>query len=440
VNKFIRKTISGALAACMALLPFAPAYAVSAPPSACTTGGIDVGFFNGVLTRQDDATVALGYLRAQYGSQTAQGEAIHYETFYNYTAGFEDFVETFAQRLKEQDGVLSERFELFEQAIHGDGSLWDTLETVMPKAADIVTGITADFTSFLVSKLTSLAANPPTISNYTEHQGRISALALEGKKMLFFAHSQGNLFGNQAYDYALTKVSAESVKMVHAAPASPTLHGDWTLADLDMVINGLRLTGTVPNWTDSIPNPLSRAPGVNGKKDVLGHGLLEIYLNPTLTTSTHLNSEVATALSTLVAPPATAATGFISATMTWDGPGDADLHTFEPDGTHVFFGSPVGHSGYLDVDNTYQNGPEHYYSTCNAATLQTGTYRFAVANYARADGRTVTLQVSSNNDGVLGTVKATLGPATGTTANIQLMNVNITQDAATGQFQATIGQ
>jgi uncharacterized protein YfaP (DUF2135 family) len=145
-------------------------------------------------------------------------------------------------------------------------------------------------------------------------------------------------------------------------------------------------------------------------------------------------------LSTLVAPPATAATGFISATMTWDGPGDADLHTFEPDGTHVFFGSPVGHSGYLDVDNTYQNGPEHYYSTCNAATLQTGTYRFAVANYARADGRTVTLQVSSNNDGVLGTVKATLGPATGTTANIQLMNVNITQDAATGQFQATIGQ
>lgn len=439
MNKRIRKSICGVLAACITLLPFAQAQAVPAP-SACTTGGVDVGFFNGVLTSQDAATDALVYLRAAYGSQTAQGEAIKYETFYNYSAGFDDFVETFAQRLKEQDGVLDNRFELFDQAVRGGGSLWDTIATAMPKAVDIVTGIVADFTTFVVSKLTSLAGNPPTISNYTEHQGRIDALALEGKKMLFYAHSQGNLFVNQAYAYALTKVSEQSVKVVHAAPASPQLHGDYTLADKDLVINGLRLTGTVPANTDTIAGFLERAPGVNGQKDALGHGLLEIYLNPTLPLASRLKGEVDTALTTLVAPPATAATGFISATMTWDGAGDADLHTFEPDGTHVFYGSPLGHSGYLDVDNTVANGPEHYYSTCNASTLQTGTYRFAVANFARADGRTVTLQVSSNNDGVLGTIKATLGAATGSNANIPLLSVNVTQDATTGQYQATIAQ
>jgi hypothetical protein len=41
---------------------------------------------------------------------------------------------------------------------------------------------------------------------------------------------------------------------------------------------------------------------------------------------------------------------------------------------------------------------------------------------------------------VLGTVKATLGPATGNNANIQLMSVNVTHDATTGQYQATIAQ
>ncbi|KVP96938.1 hypothetical protein WJ97_14045 [Burkholderia ubonensis] len=439
MNKLIRKTVAGAMAACLTLLPLAQAHAV-AGPSACTTGGVAVGFFNGVLTSQNEATYALVHLRAQFGRQTAQGEPIRYETFYNHTNGLEDFVETFAQRLKEEGGVLDNRFELFNEAVRGNGTMLDTIGTVMPAVKNIVTGVVDAFAAFVARALTAMLANPPTMSNYTEHQGRIAALALEGKKMLFFAHSQGNLFVNQAYAYALTKVGPESVKVVHAAPASPMLNGEHTLADKDLVINALRAAGTVAGNTDSIPGYSDRRPGLNGKKDFLGHGLLEIYLNPSLTTSSRLKAEVGTALSSLVAPPAAAATGFISATMTWDGVGDADLHTFEPDGTHVFFGNRVGRSGYLDVDNTQQLGPEHYYSTCSASVLQTGTYRFMVANFSRADGRKVTLQVSSNNDGVLGTATATLGPATGTTANIQLLNVTVTQDPATGQFRASIAQ
>lgn len=439
MNKTFRKTIAGALAACMALIPVSQAVATPSP-SACSTGGVTVGFFNGVLTSQNDATYALVHMRAQFGRQTAQGEAIRYETFYNYTNGIEDFVETFAQRLKEQEGVLDNRFELFNEAVHGKGAMLDTIGTVMPGSKGIVAGVVDAFTAFVAHALTAMLGNPPTMSNYTEHQGRIAALALEGKKMLFFAHSQGNLFVNQAYTYALTKVGPESVKVVHAAPASPTLNGEHTLADKDLVINGLRLVGTVAGNTDTIPGYFDRQPGLNKKTDVLGHGLLEIYLNPSLATSARLKAQVATALSTLVAPPATAAAGFISATMTWDGAGDADLHTYEPDGTHVFYGHPVGNSGLLDVDNTQAYGPEHYYSTCSAATLQTGTYRFMVANFNHADGRKVTLQVSSNNDGVLGTSTVTLGQATGSTPTLQLINVTVTQDATTGQFRANIAQ
>ncbi|MSQ57540.1 MAG: hypothetical protein EXR35_08545 [Limnohabitans sp.] len=48
-----------------------------------------------------------------YGNQTSAGEEIKYDILYNRSNGFEDYVETFAQRLKEQDALLDGRFELF---------------------------------------------------------------------------------------------------------------------------------------------------------------------------------------------------------------------------------------------------------------------------------------------------------------------------------------
>lgn len=53
----------------------------------------------------------------------------------------------------------------------------------------------------------------------------------------------------------------------------------------------------------------------------------------------------------------------LTLTLTWDGPtSDVDLHIYEPgeDGTHVYYGSPQGRDGYLDVDDRDGLGPEHY--------------------------------------------------------------------------------
>ena len=77
------------------------------------------------------------------------------------------------------------------------------------------------------------------------HRDQIDLWASQQKKMLFFAHSQGNLFVNRAYAHAASKTEGVGVKIVHVAPASPTLSGAHTLADKDMVINGLRLIGSV---------------------------------------------------------------------------------------------------------------------------------------------------------------------------------------------------
>ncbi|NTV95115.1 MAG: hypothetical protein HGA75_06810, partial [Thiobacillus sp.] len=309
--------------------------------------------------------------------------------------------------------MLAGRFELFFEALRGDGPWWSRIVDSIASVADILKGLVDLHQAATIAALTNLFGNPPTTVNYVEHRARIDSLALEGQKLLFVAHSQGNLFGNAAYDYALKLTPAESVKLVHIAPASPTLRGPHTLADLDLVINGLRALGSVADVTDAIPGYLLRPAGANGQKDILGHGLIEIYINQELAISARVTSHILAALDELVAPPVEASPGFFTVTLTWDGPGDVDLHAYEPSGSHVYYAAMVGASGYLDVDNTQAYGPEHYYASCDPAKLGTGTYRIAVANYSQADGRAATVQVASWNEGVLGTKAVTLGGATG---------------------------
>jgi hypothetical protein len=404
----------------------------------CQTRGVALVFFNGVQTTPDQADSALAELRSIHGVTSPTGDPIRYEKLYNYSNGFEDFVETFEQRLLEQGGLLEGRFELFFEALNGDGPWWSRIVGTVASTANILSGFADWYKAVAIQRLTALFNSPPTAVNYLEHRARIETLIFEGKKLLLVAHSQGNLFVNPAFDYARTKVSASSVKVVHIAPASPRLTGSHTLADLDLVINGLRVAGTVASVTDLIPGYLLRPAGANGKKDPLGHGLLEIYLNQTLEISTRVKSHIIDGLSTLVAPAAAATSGFFSATLTWNGTGDVDLHTFEPNGTQVYYVRSAGSAGFLDVDNTSANGPEHYYATCSSATLLTGAYRFAVANYSRADGRTATLQVASWSDGVLGTKQVVLGAASGNTPGATLFTVNVTRNPVTGSYNVSL--
>ncbi len=71
-------------------------------------------------------------------------------------------------------------------------------------------------------------------------------------------------------------------------------------------------------------------------------------------------------------------TGYLSATLKWDeGTSDIDLHTYEPSGDHVYYGSKNGTTGSLDVDDVDGYGPENYFS----ANPQTGTYTFRVRSF-----------------------------------------------------------
>lgn len=436
MNKLLQR-FAAALVVFSILL--APAAAQTQPNTGnlCTPAGVAFGFFNGVRTTRLQANRNLQEFKIIHGVSTARGDRIKYQLFYNYTEGFDDFVETFDQRLREQSGLLAGRVELFFTTNNGGGSWWTSITQTVSEAIQIRDALIDLERAAVVAGLANLFRSPPTAVNYQEHRSLIDTLVLEVPKLLFVAHSQGNLFVNAAYDYAVSKTSASAVGVVHIAPASPRTTGPHTLADLDLVINALRPFGTVPSITHSIPGYALRPAGLNFEKDIKGHGLLEIYLNPALVTADEIRTNINTKLASLVAAPIRAATGFFTATLTWDGLGDVDLHTFEPNGSHVFYASRVGSVGFLDVDNTQANGPEHYYASCDAAKLLTGTYRIAVANFSRADSRQATVQVASVN-GVLGTTTVVLGGATGSTPSRTLFNVAVSKNEQTGAFSVAL--
>ncbi len=277
--------------------------------------GKDVAFlyFNGIHNDPAVATAALHELRRIHGTKTPAGEVIEYTLMYNQTNGFADVVETFEQRLLEQSKLLAGRFELFFEVLNGDGPWWNKIVASIPSAAKTLNGIADWYRAVVSIVLTKLFGYPPTAFDYALHRSIIDNKIDVGRKLLLVAHSQGNLFANVAYDYARKRLGSNSVKVVHIAPASSRIIGSHTLANLDLIINGLRVTGTVADNTDDIPEYKYRPAGVNGKKDIFGHNLIAIYLNPYLTTSLRVKTHIQDALASLVSPLNREAIGFFSA-------------------------------------------------------------------------------------------------------------------------------
>ena len=92
------------------------------------------------------------------------------------------------------------------------------------------------------------------------------------------------------------------------------------------------------------------------------------------------------------------------------------------------------------MDNAVANCPKHYYASGDSTKLEPGTYKIAVANFAKAAGRTATVQATFNNDGVLGTKSVTLGRETGDALSQTLSNVEVDKNQQMGKFSVSLGQ
>lgn len=370
----------------------------------CSSQGYVFGFFNGVWNTEIEAALALKELSNRYG-KTYNDEKVKYELFYNQSGkaessnatSFQDIAEVFIQRANEIEPELGERFDLFWSVVTGDSDgFLDKVKSIVTSVDDLVLGLLEELydwaTSQTVKLIGELFSNPPTEDDYSNHENVITDHAGTGHKFLFFAHSQGNLFVNNAYNFAISQpnINENNVGVVHVAPASSKINGPYILANLDLVINGLRVIGPVPEVNAYLPIAHLK------DFDPSGHMLMASYLANGLETTSMVDAAVVSEFARLESPVPETIVGAFTVTLKWDGSGDVDLHTFEPMGEHVYFSNKQGQSGVLDLDNTVADGPENYVASCESEQLQRGNYAIGVHNYARADGRVATLTISSH--------------------------------------------
>ncbi|SCK36973.1 hypothetical protein VAR608DRAFT_3389 [Variovorax sp. HW608] len=264
-----------------------------------------VGFFNGVWNTDYQASDGLKALKELIGLKY-EGTDLRYENFYNQTGSgngntaLQDIAEVFIQRGKELDGVLNNRWEHYWELLagkHAEGdSLTARLLNGLGNGASALAGLLdATFSATLAqifSGYSQMLSNPPTAADVAAQLQKLRSLADEDHSFVLIAHSQGNLFVNSAYDGLRGSHPDTKAGVVHVAPASPTLRGEHLLADIDLVINGLRIQGINAVASNNISLPAS-------KSDLSGHTLVGTYLDATRAAREKINGMVQAVLGKL---------------------------------------------------------------------------------------------------------------------------------------------
>ncbi len=273
---------------------------------------VTIGFFNGVANTDDAAFKSLRRLIAEYGQQY-KDTPLKYELFYNQTACkdgwqgkvscLEDVAEVFAQRTREYEGIFANRWETFWDLLaarhQSDTSLPGRLLGLLgggnpfaqwlDTAADAIRNLLAS--TFL--KLLTLFSENTNYDNRVQHLSKLTQLTDGGSRLIMVAHSQGNLFVNSAFDGLKALRPQAQAQVVHVAPASPSLRGEYVLADIDLVINALRVTGVNSVPSINVNLPLSQS-------DPSGHGFEPTYLDKSRAAYARTTSRIKASLDTFV--------------------------------------------------------------------------------------------------------------------------------------------
>jgi hypothetical protein len=365
-------------------------YSQDITSNACHSSGYVIAFFNGVKNTKEKADESTGILKSIYGD-SYNGEPIEYKTFYNPTADFlRDLAEAFKQK-EEETPAIRGRWELMWELVNGGTEIATKLIIENPAVEPVINQLretVVELSKKHADKLISEANFAPIVNDFVS---TMTAFITENKKVLVVAHSQGNLFANEVYDIVKPTLASDSLRVVHVAAASATRRGPYTTSHSDLVIQAIRgaLSNTLePNIDVSI---------LAFKEDPSGHGFSEIYMNEAYEAYPVIKYNMDEALNSLQGPNSNGNSGFFTVTLTWDGPGDVDLHVFEPDDSHVYYQNKQGSVGYLDVDNVYEYGPEHYFASCDPNLIKRGFYDIGINNFSKATGRTATVQLITSN-------------------------------------------
>jgi hypothetical protein len=408
--------VAGALALC--LLAVGPAGAAPLPPADCgATGGFAVNYLNGVSNTWDQAFASRADLQTAYGN-THGGEPIEYHNLYNNTHGVAlDVVEVFEQKVREaiETGILTVDqvnemlTKLTSIAIEASTAparlfAWflshvpiDQVQAVAEGLQDFLDDLPGwyedaantvnDWMSDQVSTFADWATLPAeTRATIDSHVTIVRAQIASGKKPLIVSHSQGNLFANPEAAQVRDTVDHDNLGVVHVATPALLTSGPYVTTDTDLVIAPFFTAGQAP------PPNVHMEPLLAGSN----HGFGDAYLLTGQPPRALLLSTISQTLDGITVSNESGSDGLFTVTLTWAGAGDVDLHVVEPNGQHVYYGAQAGSLGYLDVDNTSADGPEHYFAACDSDAL-TGTFLVGVTNYAAPTDVPIQVQLASRS-------------------------------------------
>ncbi|KPK27056.1 MAG: hypothetical protein AMJ61_07015 [Desulfobacterales bacterium SG8_35_2] len=335
--------------------------AESSAASICDSKETVVYFGNGIKTTEDEAYDSLNILKKQLhmALPTEKYELLEFKVSYNGTHGLPlDLLESTLQVLS---GNTSRFWRLF----------W---------GLEIIPDWFADKFILLSSVLDKSAL--VTTDSLKNHVTTYKTKIAEGKKVLLVAHSQGNLFGNQAY-WLLNSREQQSFGMVSVANVDNNVLGadsPYTTLETDKVIMALLAAQIALPSRPMEPNTENLD---KESADSLGHSFIESYMIKSSNSETKITQQVITVLESLATPSQFVESGVITISLTWGSEPDVDLHVYEPNGMQVFWNNLQGYSGALDRDDRSGYGPEHY-TVPACETLERGIYHVGL-DYFKGD-------------------------------------------------------
>ena len=234
-----------------------------------------------------------------------------------------------------------------------------------------------------------------TTDSLARHVNTYKTAIAEGKKVILVAHSQGNLFGNQAYNL-LNSRERQSFGMISVANVDNNVLGNfttdapYTTLNSDKVILALIAAQLALPTSPMKPN----TDNLIEAGDFWGHSFIDSYMLEGSHSATQITSDIVTLLNDLALPAQVVEAGIITVSLTWGSEPDVDLHVYEPNGMQVFWNNLQGYSGALDRDDRSGYGPEHY-NVSSCETLESGVYQIAL-DYFKGEGPEVaTIQIKA---------------------------------------------
>ncbi len=388
--------------------------------------GTVVVFGNGILSKQRDANASRDKLSEILKATLTPDEfnKLKFELAYNKSYGFtSDFYESLKQKILTDNVAVS-----FWRWLGG--------REVVPVA------VREELTKMATRFDFSTRVAPTDLNNHLAlYHSSINA----GKKVVVVAHSQGNFFANAAYErlhIGQDAITSRSFGIVSVANPAGFVGGGGPYTTLfeDLVIEAIAAS-TISLATVGVLPPLGpNATNIGSgavTSDWVGHNFILEYMAAGSRTVGPITQNVIAMNSSLVQPPQVVQDGIITATLTWGAEPDVDLHAFEPNGTHVFYGHLTGTSGHLDLDDISSYGPEHYYVACTA--LEAGIYSIGVNYFGGYGPETAQVQITAGTIVRNYTIPLAVARGSGGDATpIPVASITVTGDATRGfQFGVT---